>query len=63
MLRKIRNKIELYFLKESFDNLKKGELAKGMRYLRLAVWVAMPTKELSNFSEKMYQLAERYRID
>lgn len=63
MLKRIRTKIELYFLRKSFDNLQNRKITKGMRYLKLAVWVAAPSKELSDFGDKLRQLAERYKTD
>ena len=63
MLDNLRYKTATRLAKKSAELIKTGEfknIKKGMRYLKMSVLIVPPSKELSEFSRRLRETAEKY---
>ncbi len=63
MLRNVRYKIALQFMKKAHNQIESGEfreIRKGLKNLKYSVLIMPPSKELSNFGRDLQRLVTKY---
>lgn len=64
MLEEIRYKIATYFIRKSEKQLRSGdfkEIKKGMRNLKIAVWIVPPSEGSSNFGKELRKIVNEHQ--
>lgn len=60
MLENLRYRIALYFIKKASVQIERGEIQKGMNNFKRSIWIVPPSKELSEFGDRLRQTAESH---
>ena len=59
MLENLRYRIALYFIKKASVQIERGEIQKGMNNFKRSIWIVPPSKELSEFGDRLRQTLGR----
>lgn len=60
MLENLRYRIALYFIKKASVQIERGEIQKGMNNFKRSIWIVPPSKELSEFGDRLRQTTESH---
>jgi hypothetical protein len=60
MLENLRYRIALYFAKKASEQIERGEIEKGMNNFKRSIWIVPPSKELSEFGNRLRQTVKSY---